>query len=38
VPADEAFKIGAGNMLSYFRLEGTPMGRKVLAQGSAAVR
>jgi predicted TIM-barrel fold metal-dependent hydrolase len=31
VPADEAFKIAAGNMLGYFRLQGTPMGRKVLA-------
>jgi predicted TIM-barrel fold metal-dependent hydrolase len=31
VPADEAFKIAAHNMLAYFRLEGTPMGRKVMA-------
>src|SRR5207245_2572553 len=31
VPADEAFKIAARNMLEYFRLEATPMGRKVLA-------
>jgi len=35
VPADEAFKIAAHNMLAYFRLEGTPMGRKVMARGSA---
>ena len=32
VPADEAFKIAAGNMLEYFRLGDTPMGRKVRAQ------
>ena len=38
VPADEAFKIAAHNMLAYFRLEGTPMGRKVMAQESAASR
>jgi predicted TIM-barrel fold metal-dependent hydrolase len=31
VPGDEAFKIAAGNVLRYFRLEGTPMGRRVLA-------
>ncbi|HXJ78436.1 MAG TPA: amidohydrolase family protein [Candidatus Methylomirabilis sp.] len=31
VPRDEAFKIAAGNMLRYFRLEDTPMGRTVLA-------
>ncbi len=29
VPADETFKIAAGNMLSYFDLENTPVGRKV---------
>jgi predicted TIM-barrel fold metal-dependent hydrolase len=29
VPADETFKIAAGNMLSYFGLENTPVGRKV---------
>src|SRR3989449_877820 len=38
VPADEAFKIAAHNMLAYFRLEGTPMGRKVMAQESAVPR
>ena len=32
VPADEAFKIGAGNMLSFFGLEDSPMGKKVRAQ------
>jgi predicted TIM-barrel fold metal-dependent hydrolase len=31
VPGDEAFKIAARNMLKYFRLEATPMGRKILA-------
>ena len=31
VPETEAFKIAAGNMLRYFRLEDTPMGRRVLA-------
>jgi predicted TIM-barrel fold metal-dependent hydrolase len=31
VPADEAFKIAAGNVLSYFRLAETPMGQKVIA-------
>jgi predicted TIM-barrel fold metal-dependent hydrolase len=31
VPADEAFKIAAGNMLEFFRLADTPMGRKVMA-------
>jgi predicted TIM-barrel fold metal-dependent hydrolase len=31
VPRDEAFKIAAGNVLSYFRLADTPMGRTVLA-------
>jgi len=30
VPAEETFKIAAGNMLAYFRLEDTPMGRRVL--------
>ena len=29
VPEDEVFKIAAGNMLAYFRLEETPMGRTV---------
>jgi hypothetical protein len=32
VPDDEAFKIAAGNMLKYFSLGETPMGRKVLAE------
>ena len=31
VPADEARKIAALNMLGFFKLEDTPMGRKVLA-------
>ena len=31
VPADETFKIAAGNMLEFFHLEDTPLGRKVLA-------
>jgi predicted TIM-barrel fold metal-dependent hydrolase len=31
VPPAEAFKIAARNMLEFFRLEATPMGRKVLA-------
>jgi predicted TIM-barrel fold metal-dependent hydrolase len=35
VPAGEAFKIAAGNMLGFFRLQDSPMGRTVLekAQG-----
>jgi predicted TIM-barrel fold metal-dependent hydrolase len=32
VPADEAFRIAAGNMLDYFHLADTPMGRSVLAR------
>jgi hypothetical protein len=36
VPSDEAFKIAAGNMLAYFTLHDTPMGRTALA-GAAAV-
>jgi hypothetical protein len=32
VPTDEAFKIGAGNMLSFFGLGDTPMGKKVRDQ------
>src|SRR3989442_6539155 len=32
VPADEAFKIGAGNMLEHLRLAGTPMQPEVLQQ------
>jgi predicted TIM-barrel fold metal-dependent hydrolase len=31
VPGDEAFKIAAGNMLSFFRLHDTPLGRRVVA-------
>jgi predicted TIM-barrel fold metal-dependent hydrolase len=31
VPGDEAFKIAVGNVLAYFRLADTPMGRTVLA-------
>jgi predicted TIM-barrel fold metal-dependent hydrolase len=32
IPADEAFKIASGNMLDFFHLRDTPMGRAVLAQ------
>jgi predicted TIM-barrel fold metal-dependent hydrolase len=32
VPADEAFRIAASNVIEFFRLQDTPMGRKVLAQ------
>jgi predicted TIM-barrel fold metal-dependent hydrolase len=35
VPGDEAFKIAAANVLSYFRLADTPMGRTVLAAAAA---
>ena len=35
VPRDEAFRIAAGNVLSYFRLADTPMGRTVLAAAAA---
>jgi predicted TIM-barrel fold metal-dependent hydrolase len=38
VPEDEAFKIGAGNMLEYFRLADTPMGKKVLEQRAVTAR
>ena len=31
VPMHEAYKIAAGNMLSFFHLEDTPMGRTVTA-------
>jgi predicted TIM-barrel fold metal-dependent hydrolase len=31
VPPDEAFKIAAGNMVAFFHLEDTPLGRKVRA-------
>ena len=31
VPAEEAFKIAAGNMLDFFHLRDTPLGRTVLA-------
>ena len=30
VPPDEAFKIAAGNVLSFFRLADTPMGKTVV--------
>jgi predicted TIM-barrel fold metal-dependent hydrolase len=36
VPADEAFKIAAGNMLKFFKLEDTPMGKGVLARAGTA--
>jgi len=36
VPADEAFKIAAGNMLAFFRLEDTPVGKSVLARAPQA--
>ena len=32
VPPDEAWDIGAGNMLRFFHLEDTPMGRTVRAK------
>jgi len=35
VPRDEAFKIAAGNVLSYFGLADTPMGRTVLMAAAA---
>jgi predicted TIM-barrel fold metal-dependent hydrolase len=35
VPADEAFRIAAGNMLEFFRLQDTPLGRAVLARAPA---
>ncbi len=31
VPRDETFKIAAGNMLAFFQLADTPMGRAVRA-------
>jgi predicted TIM-barrel fold metal-dependent hydrolase len=31
VPADEAYRIAAGNLLAYFRLEDSPLGRRVQA-------
>ena len=36
VPAPEAYKIAAGNMLKFFKLEDTPMGRKVRARATGA--
>jgi predicted TIM-barrel fold metal-dependent hydrolase len=36
VPGPEAYKIAAGNMLKFFELEDTPMGRKVRAQATGA--
>src|SRR5438445_295704 len=38
VPEDEAFKIAAGNMLKYFKLENTPVGKKVLATAPAGMK
>ena len=35
VPADEAWRIAAGNMLEFFHLEDTPMGRKVTSAAAA---
>ena len=35
VPPDEAFKIAAGNVLSFFRLAETPMGQKLLGANEA---
>jgi len=35
VAADEAFKIAAGNMIRFFHLEDTPMGKQVLASAPA---
>jgi predicted TIM-barrel fold metal-dependent hydrolase len=37
VPADEAFRIAAGNMVRFFRLEDTPLGKNVLAHAPARV-
>jgi hypothetical protein len=37
VPAEEAFKIAADNMLAYFGLRDTPMGRTVLAARDRAL-
>jgi predicted TIM-barrel fold metal-dependent hydrolase len=34
VPAPEAFRIAAGNMLAFFHLEDTPMGKAVRAQAA----
>jgi hypothetical protein len=31
VPADEAFRIASGNVLDFFHLRDTPVGRKALA-------
>jgi hypothetical protein len=31
VPADEAYKIAAGNVLRFFKLEDSPMGRAIHA-------
>jgi predicted TIM-barrel fold metal-dependent hydrolase len=31
VPADEAFRIAAANMVAFFRLQDTPLGKSVLA-------
>src|SRR5262249_1610521 len=37
VPADEAFRIAAGNMVRFFRLEATPLGKTVLAHAPERV-
>src|SRR5262249_54196661 len=37
VPAEEAFRIAAGNMVRFFRLEDTPLGKNVLARAPARV-
>jgi predicted TIM-barrel fold metal-dependent hydrolase len=31
VPSDDAFKIAAGNVLKFFQIADTPMGKKVLS-------
>jgi predicted TIM-barrel fold metal-dependent hydrolase len=36
VPADEAFKMAAANMLAFFRLEDTPVGKRVRARAPQA--
>ncbi len=36
VPADEAFRIAAANTLAFFKLEDTPVGRKVLSRAAVA--
>ena len=36
VPVDEAFKMAAANMLAFFHLEDTPVGKSVLARAPTA--